>query len=297
MPRGRACQASAVRRGGLDEIDSDEFIISMGPQHPSTHGVFRMNLRVDGETIVAPQAGYGLHAPEPRKDRRAKYLVDEHAVHRPARLSHVASCNNFGYALAVEQLLGDDSKPPERAEYIRVIMAEFTRSRQPSSGRSASCSTTSAPSSRPALYAIEERELILDLFEWATGSRMMCNYFRFGGVAFDLPERLGRAVPGSGRTTACQARSTSWTATSRRTRSSSIAASGSASSPPSRRSPSRRPARSCGPPACQLTTSAAPRRTRSMTGSSSTSSPRRTATFTTATSSASHEIRQSLRRS
>ncbi|MGB9669052.1 MAG: NADH-quinone oxidoreductase subunit D, partial [Anaerolineales bacterium] len=93
--------------------------------------------------------------------------------------------NNFGYALAVEKLMG--IKPPERAEYLRVIMAEFTRI----------CNHLFAIGSllndmgayfTPMLYAIEERELILDVFEATAGSRMMCNYFRFGGVARDLPD-------------------------------------------------------------------------------------------------------------
>jgi NADH:ubiquinone oxidoreductase subunit D len=94
--------------------------------------------------------------------------------------------NNFGYALAVEQLMGDDAKPPERAEYIRVIMAELTRIASHMWSIGFLLNDLGAFFT-PALYAIEERELILDLFEWAAGSRMMCNYFRFGGVAFDLP--------------------------------------------------------------------------------------------------------------
>ena len=103
------------------------------------------------------------------------------------RLDYLTSMgNNFGYALAVEQLMGDDAKPPERAEYIRVIMAELTRIASHMWSIGFLLNDLGAFFT-PALYAIEERELILDLFEWAAGSRMMCNYFRFGGVAFDLP--------------------------------------------------------------------------------------------------------------
>jgi len=103
------------------------------------------------------------------------------------RLDYLTSmANNFGYALAVEQLMGDDAKPPERAEYIRVIMAELTRVASHMWSIGFLLNHLGAFFT-PALYAIEERELILDLFEWASGSRMMCNYFRFGGVAFDLP--------------------------------------------------------------------------------------------------------------
>jgi NADH:ubiquinone oxidoreductase subunit D len=103
------------------------------------------------------------------------------------RLDYLTSMgNNFGYALAVEQLMGDEAKPPERAEYIRVIMAELTRIASHMWSIGFLLNDLGAFFT-PALYAIEERELILDLFEWAAGSRMMCNYFRFGGVAFDLP--------------------------------------------------------------------------------------------------------------
>jgi NADH:ubiquinone oxidoreductase subunit D len=82
--------------------------------------------------------------------------------------------------------MGDDAKPPERAEYIRVIMAELTRIASHMWSIGFLLNDLGAFFT-PALYAIEERELILDLFEWAAGSRMMCNYYRFGGVAFDLP--------------------------------------------------------------------------------------------------------------
>ena len=171
----------------IEELGTDQFVVSMGPQHPSTHGVFRINLRLDGETIVGlkPVMGY-MHRNHEKIGERNTFLMNFPFTDRLDYLTSMG--NNFGYALAVEQLMGDDSKPPERAEYIRVIMAELTRICQSPCGRSASCSTTLGLSSRPlALYAIEERELILDLFEWAAGSRMMCNYFRFGGVAFDLP--------------------------------------------------------------------------------------------------------------
>jgi NADH:ubiquinone oxidoreductase subunit D len=93
--------------------------------------------------------------------------------------------NNFGYALAVEKLM--DVKPPERAEYLRVIMAELTRIANHVFAIGMFLNDLGAYFT-PSLYSIEERELILDIFEAASGSRMMCNYFRFGGVARDLPE-------------------------------------------------------------------------------------------------------------
>ena len=169
----------------ISELDSDQFIISMGPQHPSTHGVFRMNLRVDGETVVGlkPVMGY-MHRNHEKIGERNTFLMNFPFTDRLDYLTSMG--NNFGYALAVEQLMGDDAKPPERAEYIRIIMAELTRVASHMWSIGFLLNDLGAFFT-PALYAIEERELILDLFEWAAGSRMMCNYFRFGGVAFDLP--------------------------------------------------------------------------------------------------------------
>ena len=169
----------------ISELDTDQFVISMGPQHPSTHGVFRMNLRVDGETIIGlkPVMGY-MHRCHEKIGERNTFLMNFPFTDRLDYLTSMA--NNFGYALAVEQLMGDDAKPPERAEYIRVIMAELTRIASHMWSIGFLLNDLGAFFT-PALYAIEERELILDLFEWAAGSRMMCNYFRFGGVAFDLP--------------------------------------------------------------------------------------------------------------
>ena len=114
--------------GGVEvaELDTDQFVVSMGPQHPSTHGVFRINLRLDGETIVGlkPVMGY-MHRNHEKIGERNTFLMNFPFTDRLDYLTSMG--NNFGYALAVEQLMGDDAKPPERAEYIRVIMAELTR--------------------------------------------------------------------------------------------------------------------------------------------------------------------------
>ncbi|WP_409999949.1 NADH-quinone oxidoreductase subunit D [Planctomyces sp. SH-PL62] len=157
----------------------------MGPQHPSTHGVFRMNIRIDGETIVGlkPVMGY-MHRNHEKIGERNTFLMNFPFTDR---LDYITSMgNNFGYALAIEQLMGDEARPPERAEFIRVIMAELTRVASHMWSIGFLLNDLGAFFT-PALYAIEERELILDLFEWASGSRMMCNYFRFGGVAADVP--------------------------------------------------------------------------------------------------------------
>ncbi len=182
-PKGKTLLPGGVE---VEELGTDQFILSMGPQHPSTHGVFRLNLRMDGEMIVGlkPVMGY-MHRNHEKIGERNTFLMNFPFTDRLDYLTSMG--NNFGYALAVEQLMGEDSKPPERAEYIRVIMAELTRIASHMWSIGFLLNDLGAFFT-PALYAIEERELILDLFEWAAGSRMMCNYFRFGGVAFDLPQ-------------------------------------------------------------------------------------------------------------
>jgi NADH-quinone oxidoreductase B subunit len=182
-PKGRPLLPGGVE---IAELDTDQFIVSMGPQHPSTHGVFRLNLRVDGETIIGlkPVMGY-MHRNHEKIGERNTFLMNFPFTDRLDYLTSMG--NNFGYALAIEQLMGEDARPPERAEYIRVIMAELTRIASHMWSIGFLLNDLGAFFT-PALYAIEERELILDLFEWAAGSRMMCNYYRFGGVAFDLPE-------------------------------------------------------------------------------------------------------------
>ncbi|MFZ5821738.1 MAG: NADH-quinone oxidoreductase subunit D [Chloroflexota bacterium] len=156
----------------------------MGPQHPSTHGVFRVALTVDGETIVSlkPVMGY-LHRNHDKIGERNTFLQNMPFTDRLDYFNSMS--NNFGYAVAVEKLM--NIQVAERAEYIRVIMAELSRIQNHlvfigMLGNDLGMMYT------PALYAFEERELILDIFEAASGARMMCNYFRFGGVVRDLPE-------------------------------------------------------------------------------------------------------------
>lgn len=172
-------------RAYSEDIDTEQVVVNLGPQHPSTHGVFRMAVRLDGETIVAlkPVMGY-LHRNHEQIGERNTWIMNMPFTDRLDYLSSMS--NNFGYALAVEKLMGPKSAPPERAEYIRVIMAELTRISNHLWAVGFLLNDLGAFFT-PALYAIEERELMLDIFEATTGSRMMCNYFRFGGVARDLP--------------------------------------------------------------------------------------------------------------
>ncbi len=167
------------------DLDTEQVIVNLGPQHPSTHGVFRMVVTLDGETVtkLEPVMGY-LHRNHEKIGERNTYLMN---MPFTDRLDYISSMsNNFGYALAVEKLIGVKATPPERAEYIRVIMAEFTRISNHLIAIGTLLNDLGAYFT-PMLYALEERELILDVFEATSGSRMMCNYFRFGGVARDLP--------------------------------------------------------------------------------------------------------------
>jgi NADH:ubiquinone oxidoreductase subunit D len=179
-----ALYASLKKIDRGDDLETDQFIVNLGPQHPSTHGVFRMVAIIDGETIVdiKPVMGY-LHRNHEKIGERNTFLQN---MPFTDRLDYVTSMtNNLGYALAVEKLMG--IKPPERAEYIRVIMSELTRFMNHIFAMGFLLNDLGAFFT-PSLYAIAERELILDIFEEVSGSRMMCNYMRFGGVARDLPE-------------------------------------------------------------------------------------------------------------
>lgn len=156
--------------------------VSLGPQHPSTHGVFRMNVILDGETIVSlkPVMGY-LHRNHEKLAENMTYLG---SMPYTDRLDYICSMtNNFAYALAVEKLA--KIEVPERAQYIRVIMAELTRLVNHTLLIGFLLNDLGAFFT-PVLYAFRERENILDLFESVAGSRMMCNYFRFGGAKVDL---------------------------------------------------------------------------------------------------------------
>ncbi len=182
----------AERKDETTGIPTEPVIVNLGPQHPSTHGVFRMAVKLDGETVVdlKPVLGY-LHRNHEKIGERNTYLG---IMPYTDRLDYFNSMsNNFGYALAVEKLMG--ITPPERAEYLRVMMAELTRIVNHLALIGFLMNDLGAYFT-PFLYAFEERELILDIFEATAGSRMMCNYFRFGGVARDLPDGVLDKIKG-----------------------------------------------------------------------------------------------------
>jgi len=158
--------------------------LNIGPQHPSTHGVFRMEVVLDGENVVKlkPVMGY-LHR---NHEQLAEDMTYIGSMPFTDRLDYFcAMTNNLAYAIAVEKLVGLDV--PERAQYIRVIMSELTRLVNHTAVTGFLLNDLGAFFT-PTLYAFREREKILDLFEAASGSRMMCNYMRFGGVREDLPD-------------------------------------------------------------------------------------------------------------
>lgn len=171
-------------------MKTDRVTVNIGPQHPSTHGVFRMVVTLDGETVVdlKPVMGY-LHRNHEKIGERNTFIQNMPYTDRLDYLSSIS--NNHGYALAVEKLFG--MTVSERAEWIRILTVELTRICNHLWALGFLLNDLGALQT-PMLYFYLERELILDFFETTTGSRMLCNYMRFGGVAYDLPDDV-RGTP------------------------------------------------------------------------------------------------------
>jgi len=171
-------------------LEGELMEVSMGPQHPSTHGVFRMNVALEGEIVrkLKPVFGY-LHRNHEKIGENTSYLG---SMPYTDRLDYFCSMtNNWAYALSVEKLAGIEV--PERAQYLRVILAELTRLQNHASLLGFLLSDMGAWGT-PLMYAFREREKILDLFESLSGSRMMCDYMRFGGCRVDAgPDWMERA--------------------------------------------------------------------------------------------------------
>ena len=166
-----------------------DMLLNMGPQHPSTHGVFRLVLRVDGEKVVdaVPHIGY-LH-------RGSEKLCEGEQYHQVItlfdRLDYIANFNNeMAYCQAVEKLMG--LTVPERAEYVRVILCELNRIAShllfvATMGLDAGAMT-------PSMICFRGRERVQTVFEAVSGARMMHNYFRIGGLKEDLPENFSQMI-------------------------------------------------------------------------------------------------------
>ena len=171
-------------------LKTEPFVINMGPVHPSTHGVFRMRLTLDGEVIVniEPVFGYLHRGIEKLAEERTYTQI----IPLTDRLDYLASMsNNFAYVLAVEKLAG--ISVPERAEYLRVIMAELQRIASHLVAVGSFLNDCGAYFT-PFLYLFRERERIIDLFDMVCGQRLLYNYMRVGGVSQDVPEEFMPAL-------------------------------------------------------------------------------------------------------
>jgi NADH-quinone oxidoreductase subunit D len=165
------------------EIRQETMIINMGPQHPSTHGVLRLLLELDGETVIkcTPIIGY-LHTGIEKNTEYRTWMQGVTFVTRADYLSPFF--NELGYCLAVERLLGVEAPP--RAQVIRVLMNELNRISSHLVWLATGGMELGAVS--VMLYGFREREVLLDIFEEVTGLRMNHAYIRIGGVIMDLPE-------------------------------------------------------------------------------------------------------------
>lgn len=163
--------------------DFEEFFVNMGPQHPSTHGALRLVVRLDGETIIeiVPHLGY-IHR---GMEKQAENLSYTHYIMLSDRQDYLTAIqNNLGVCVALEKAA--DIGVPERAEYIRVIMAEL--SRLASHLVFYACYGGDLGGQTVLLYGFKEREMIHDIFEEVTGSRLTTNFFRPGGSRYDIPD-------------------------------------------------------------------------------------------------------------
>ena len=176
-------QTAPVKTSTGRVLRSEEMVLNMGPQHPSTHGVLRLELVVDGEIVVdvIPHIGYLHRCFEKHAEHMTNY---QQVIPYCDRMDYLASMNmDWAYALAVEKLLG--LQVPDRVEYIRVIMAELQRI----ASHLIALGTygLDVGAFTPFLFCFRDREGILDLFESTCGARLLYNYIWVGGLSHDLP--------------------------------------------------------------------------------------------------------------
>ncbi len=176
--------ASAAPSGELAELQGEKMVLNMGPSHPSTHGVLRIVLELDGEIITkaSPDIGY-LHRGD---EKIAENMTYTQFIPYTDRLDYLAPlANNVAYALAVEKLLGIQEQLPPRCQYIRVICCELARLSSHLLG--VGCYAMDCGAMTVFLLTYTEREKIYNLCESLTGARFTTNYTRIGGLSRDIP--------------------------------------------------------------------------------------------------------------
>lgn len=166
----------------FSQVEAERMRVNMGPQHPSTHGVLRLEVELDGEIVtdVVPHIGY-LHR---CFEKTCENMTYPQVIPYIDRMDYISSMNNeWPYVMGMEKLMGIEI--PERIEYIRVIMAELNRI----ANHQIAVATfgLDAGAFTPFLYLFRDREMILNLFEWASGGRLLYNYFWIGGLQRDVP--------------------------------------------------------------------------------------------------------------
>jgi NADH-quinone oxidoreductase subunit D len=168
---------------------TETMTLNMGPQHPSTHGVLRLVLELDGEVItkITPHIGYLHRGIEKLSEHRTYHQI----LPLTDRLDYLAPMsNNLGYILAVEKLMAVEV--PERAETIRIIMAELTRLE--SHLVWIACHALDIGAMTVFIYAFRERETVMEIYELISGARMTSNFFRVGGLSQDVPDEFVKKV-------------------------------------------------------------------------------------------------------
>ena len=175
---------SEPNKFNVANLRSEEMIINLGPQHPSTHGVLRLEVLMDGELVreVVPHIGY-LHR---CFEKHAESLPYNQVIPFVDRLDYVASMNNeHAYAMGVEKMLGITEQIPKRVEYVRVLVAELNRIA--SHFISIGTYGMDIGAFTPFLWVMRDREHILRMLEWASGARLLYNYIWIGGLFYDIP--------------------------------------------------------------------------------------------------------------
>lgn len=181
---GRYHAAQAAYKARMAALGAEEMVLNMGPQHPSTHGVLRLELITDGEIVkeVIPHAGY-LHR---CFEKHAESMNYGKTIPFTDRMDYLASMNNsHAFVMGVERMLGISARIPRRVEYIRVLVCELNRI----ASHLIAIGTYGIDigAFTPFMWCFRDREHIMNMLEWVSGSRMLYNYIWVGGLFYDLP--------------------------------------------------------------------------------------------------------------